>query len=133
MVALGNNPSAQIDDVYEIIDKEVPGIKVFFGTGIEKVARAIFADYLIARVDNWILRLNNLYANIERWAGSDYQMHKSQVLQRPEELLSKYNIQLRNVPTLTILHCKNRIGFVPSALWVIGANGRVNVTTNSAL
>lgn len=131
LVELGNNPNATIENVYEIIDKETPGIKRFFGSDISKLAKVIFSDYLVHRVDNWIYRLNKLFDNIESWLNKDYEIIRSQVQQRPEELLAKYVIPLREVPTLTIIDGRKRVGFVPSALWVIGANGRVNITTNT--
>ena len=44
--------------------------------------------------------------------------------------MRKYGVPPREVPTYTVFKDKQRIAFVPSALWVAGANGRVNITTN---
>jgi hypothetical protein len=44
--------------------------------------------------------------------------------------MRQFGIAPREVPTYTIFKGKHRIAFVPSALWVAGANGRVNITTN---
>jgi hypothetical protein len=36
------------------------------------------------------------------------------------------------LPTLEIIRGKKRVAFVPSALWIIGADGRINVTANAS-
>ena len=86
-----------------------------------------------ARVQDWVKRLNLLYSAVETWAKGDPRLPKGErgeILQRSEELLDRLGVLRRNLPTLTFLSGKNRIAFTPSALWIVGADGRVNLTIN---
>jgi hypothetical protein len=91
--------------------------------------------YLIGRIDNWKERIESLYSEVEQWIceqnDDNVKIHKSSITQGKEELMAMYNIEPRELPTFTILKGKNKWSFVPSALWVIGANGKINFTTNS--
>lgn len=92
-------------------------------------------EQVIARIDDWEERLNSLYGQIESWyrdlpASERNQILKGSVLQRDESPMKQFDIQPRMLPTLSVLCGKNRVSFVPSVLWIVGANGRVNATTN---
>lgn len=84
------------------------------------------------RVDDWISRLHELFGRLEDWASevSDARVKREDMTQQVEGPMTQFHVKARNVPTLTVFGGKNRIAFVPSALWITGANGRVNVTTN---
>lgn len=93
-------------------------------------------EYIQARIDDWEQRLNRLYSEIEAWYDqlpdvSPKQFLRGSVLQRDEEPMVEFDITPRMFPTCSIIYGKNRLSFVPNSLWIIGANGRVNVTTNS--
>ena len=85
------------------------------------------------RVDDWIRRLNGLFDDIEQWRAGLPEETTSQpgnVTQRLEDPMKDSGVEPRELPTYTILFGKRRISFVPSALWIIGANGRVNITAD---
>jgi hypothetical protein len=84
------------------------------------------------RIDDWVSRLNRLYDTLDDWLASipHDRVKRGTLLQAIEPFMRQVNIAPRELPTYTILQGKKRIAFVPSALWVAGANGRVNVTTN---
>jgi hypothetical protein len=86
-----------------------------------------------ARVRDWIRRLNELYARLDKWMPNDpaAKVRKEHLVQVIEPLMSQFRVAPHRVPTYTVLIGRRRIAFVPSALWVIGANGRVNVSTNA--
>lgn len=93
-------------------------------------------SYVVERIDDWEHRLNALYAQIEAWFNTlppdpVREILAGSVLQRDEPLMRQFEVPPRLLPTRAILYGKNRLSFVPSALWVIGANGRVNITTNT--
>jgi len=91
---------------------------------------------IIARIDDWIARLNQLFAQVEEWRqrlSYETDGHCGEMLQRNEELMIKFDVPPRQVPVYTVIHKKKRLSFVPKGLWVIGANGRVNITTNKNL
>lgn len=84
------------------------------------------------RIHEWIVQLNSLFDKIEEWiqAFPDYRVKREQTTQRIEELMQRYGVKPREVPILKILSERQTISFVPSAIWIIGADGRVNITTN---
>ncbi len=45
--------------------------------------------------------------------------------------MTRFDIEPETVPAIAIILGKHRISFVPIGLWVIGGNGRVNITTNN--
>lgn len=85
------------------------------------------------RVSDWIQRLNVLYEKLDLWIANypDAKVRKGSLTQLIENLMTEHSVAPRQVPTYTILRGKKRIAFVPSAIWLIGANGRVNVSTNT--
>lgn len=90
-------------------------------------------EQVISRIDDWVHRLEGLYDLVETWfkalpEAPNKEPLEGSVLQRDEPLMRQFDVPPRMIPTRAFLYGKNRVSFVPSALWVIGANGRVNVT-----
>jgi hypothetical protein len=85
------------------------------------------------RIKDWETRLTELFNTIETWTQGiqDIQIEHGTVVQRAEMLMRDHNISPRLLPTMWIIIGLHRISFVPSALWVVGANGRVNINTNT--
>src|SRR5437764_987893 len=85
------------------------------------------------RIDDWVGRLNRLYDKLDEWLASiPHDRVRRETLKQPvEPPMRRVKVAPRDVPTYTILKGNKRVTFVPSALWVPGANGRVNVTTNA--
>ena len=84
-------------------------------------------------VNDWICRLRELYSYLDTWVASipNSTVERSDVRQAIEPLMTRFNVPAQAIPTYTvILETKRRVAFVPSVIWIIGANGRVNVTTN---
>jgi hypothetical protein len=95
--------------------------------------RAMTATKVTRRVANWIQRLDALFDQLETWAAAvpGARGERDHMPQQIEEMLTRFSVSVRAVPTFTVfVDKKYRIAFVPSALWITGANGRVNVTTN---
>lgn len=95
---------------------------------------ALTKDDVERRVEDWIDRLNQLYHKIEHWHDElplELQgeiVHKN-LPQRPEPLLAQFAVEPRRVPSLSITNKNGRYVFIPSAIWIVGANGRINVST----
>src|SRR5437899_1142665 len=92
-------------------------------------------NQVIARIEDWERRLDAFYERIDQWyeklpPHSNQQLFKGSILQRDESPLKDFGIQPRMLPTRAIVYGENRVSFVPSVLWIVGANGRMNVTTN---
>lgn len=86
---------------------------------------------VINRIDDWIKRLNKLYREILSWSKQlGIKCEISEMLQINEELMKKYKVSPRNIPFLILKRDGKRIVFIPNALWIIGADGRVNIITD---
>lgn len=88
---------------------------------------------IIARIHDWNIRLTDLYNRIERWADEmdGAEVLRTEVPQAREELMQRFGVEPGKLPARAVIQGKRRVSFVPLALWVIGSNGRVNITTNS--
>jgi hypothetical protein len=87
--------------------------------------------YLQNQIDDWSCRLKNLFNEVDVWVRHhpDYNGEHSDIIQLEEELMVQYEVKPKKIPCYTILGPKSlRASFVPCALWVIGADGRVNLT-----
>ncbi|MCI4626027.1 MAG: hypothetical protein L3V56_08695 [Candidatus Magnetoovum sp. WYHC-5] len=86
------------------------------------------------RVKDWKERLNNLYLLVEKTLSGKKNIicKKNRSTIMYEELMRKYNVNSENIPILDIYKDKIIIAiFEPIGLWVIGANGRVDILTES--
>ena len=82
------------------------------------------------RVQDWQQRLMVLYSDIQKWLSPEmgYEIDTSGTTVMNEELMKQKGVPPVNLPTLKII--KNDevlLVFQPKGLWVIGANGRVDV------
>jgi hypothetical protein len=87
-------------------------------------------EYVVERISEWRQRLIRLFAEVKAWLPSDCQVRETEIEQRTEELMQRYGVRPVRLPTLAIFRGKRRVSLVPSGLWIIGADGRVNVTVN---
>jgi len=92
----------------------------------------VTAERVLDQIDDWVARLNHLYDTVDEWlADLPHDRVKRQKLRQTiEPFMRQHKIPPRDVPMYTIFRGKHRVAFVPSALWMPGANGRVNITTN---
>ncbi|HEX4796004.1 MAG TPA: hypothetical protein VH370_19610 [Humisphaera sp.] len=88
---------------------------------------------VVERIDDWIVRLNDLYDTLDTWLETipHDRVVRSAVRQTIEPQMRRSKVAPRKLPTYTIFRNGNRIAFVPSVLWMAGANGRIDVTTDS--
>ena len=95
----------------------------------------IDSNHIMKRIEDWEKRVNELMKNIVEWARGhpEWQIEQGNMIQREEHLMKKYGVPPRSLPTLNMYNRGRRISIVPSALWIVGANGRVNMITNSSL
>lgn len=99
---------------------------------MEQEVKKIDRKHILLRNSNWKKRLNHLFSDIKNW-GKNFdkiKIQQSNIPQAREELMHKFNIDPDTVPAMAILFGKHRTSFVPMGLWVIGSNGRVNITTD---
>ena len=94
-------------------------------------AEKIDRDYILQRLSNWKTRLNHLFSEMEKWTEGfeEIEIKRSDIPQSREELMRKFDIAPDTFPSTTIIFGEHRASFIPMGLWVIGSNGRVNITT----
>lgn len=94
----------------------------------EVTSDTIDATHIKRRVDDWEGRLKMLFEAIVSWLPEGWEAHPSTPVPMLEELMQKYGVEERPVPTLELRsqsgHCAT---LEPRALWIIGDNGRVDL------
>jgi hypothetical protein len=85
------------------------------------------------RVDNWAERIQTLYDHVTPWAEhAGLKSDRSRKVLMSEELMQHFGVPDREMPVLDILKSDQTVAsFVPVGLWLIGANGRIDVVTLS--
>jgi hypothetical protein len=83
------------------------------------------------RLRDWRRRIEALFRQIEQWALEEWG-EESVVWgareQRHEYMMREFGVRPRKLPVLEVRLGKRQITFLPSCLWIIGANGRIDVT-----
>ena len=92
---------------------------------------------LVKRIDNWLDRLSQLRQTVERWiqerAELDLRLEDAPAVPMREYLMQVHHIQERSMPAFKIMKGSQQLAlFRPVGLWVVGANGRVDVFTAKA-
>jgi hypothetical protein len=83
------------------------------------------------RVDDWLKRLSSLFDETRKWA-QEHGWSTSDAGKVPmvEELMRKYDVPQAEQPTLKLTDSKGAFAlFKPKGLWIIGANGRIDLYT----
>ena len=93
--------------------------------------RAVTKKHVEGRLRDWERRLREFFARVERWSiaqwGDGCVAHGSVVPPR-EYAMEEAGVGSRRLPTLTVQAGPRAISFEPRCLWIIGANGQVDVT-----
>jgi hypothetical protein len=85
-------------------------------------------DYVQRRVDDWIDRLHKLKASVKAWAQKNNWIISDFTTAMHEELMQNHGIPSRPLPGLILTGPNNtQVSIKPKGLWVIGANGRVDI------
>jgi hypothetical protein len=87
------------------------------------------AQHVEGRVDDWLARLDDLLRRIETWAlGHGWQVEDRACVPMDEELMRRFGLPPRQQPALELRSGHGgKVWIRPRALWVIGANGRVDI------
>ena len=94
----------------------------------EVTSDAIDAEHVRRRVDDWEARLSGLYAKIGEWLPDGWEAHRGVPVVMDAKMMQKFGVEAKQLPTLE-LHSQSGqvVKLVPDALWIIGANGRVDL------
>jgi hypothetical protein len=102
------------------------------GSKILKKKGEITKEDVQKRVDDWISRIENVFSlvkySLSNHSNIDFVETKKNRMH--EELMQKFNVPPVNLPVLEIRKNKELLAsFSPKGLWVIGANGRIDILT----
>ena len=102
---------------------------------VEQKARRPSKTYVQKRLRDWKRRVEALFRQIERWAVDEWgeqSVSWGKRMQRQEYPMKRAQVAAREFPTLHILAGKRRVDFLPRCLWIIGANGQIDVLAGSS-
>ncbi|MEX0812939.1 MAG: hypothetical protein WD048_12040 [Chitinophagales bacterium] len=82
------------------------------------------------RVRDWKRRVSKLYKDIQNWLTDkpEYTLVTGQPMRMFEEPMEQFVVQPQNIDTADLFKDKQLLlTFKPKGLWVIGANGRIDI------
>ena len=90
--------------------------------------------HVVHRVEDWVGRINQLYTQIEQWLPERWTARPGVQLTVQEALMKKMGVPGRQLPTRELMYDGMVRGqLVPHALWIIGANGRIDLFVPTGL
>jgi hypothetical protein len=84
------------------------------------------------RIGEWRQHVLTLFGNITEWSiRNRYTVDQSQTISMDEEMMQLFAVQPIQLPVLKIRKGRSVVAtIVPVGLWVIGANGRLDILTS---
>lgn len=94
-----------------------------------QAAPQIDKQHIEASIHDWESRVAELYSSIEGWLKETaYEIKKGPSVTMHEEMMRNYGVGPREMETRHIFQDGVfQLAIVPKALWVIGANGRLDI------
>ena len=90
--------------------------------------RSIDRSYVERRLIDWHRRLDALYADIQTWLPVGWSMSDGGSVSILEDLMVRFDVPRQALPRKDLFHHGTRVGRIePRGLWIIGANGRVDM------
>lgn len=115
-----------------IVDLELNNIDIKENEEIE--VEYMDNEYIQKRIDDWKKRINDLYDTITQWLepDSNFKIKRINDLSMYEELMANFNISATKIDSADIYYRDKLIfTFKPYGLWIIGANGRIDLINKS--
>ncbi len=89
--------------------------------------------YVQRRLEDWSHRLLNLYADIENWLPIGWAGGDGGTIEINEDLMRRFDVPAQEFPIKALFHHGAPAGRIePRGLWIVGANGRVDLILPSA-
>jgi len=97
----------------------------------ERPQTAVTKELVEARVQDWKARLTDLFQEIQGWAlKNGWRVDDSGTVGMNEDLMQRFEVPATKQPTLRLDGERGYALFKPKGLWVIGANGRIDLYTS---
>ena len=94
----------------------------------EVTTEAVTREHVVRRVDDWVRRVEGLYRLVKQWLPAGWSSTEVAEIRMDEEMMRKFGVEPHVVPILELTSKDGRLAkFEPRALWIIGANGRVDL------
>jgi hypothetical protein len=95
-----------------------------------RLDRPVDAARVLARLEDWKIRIDRLYDFVESVLGTRYTYDRTEKQHIAEEQVQRAGLREDQVPVLDVLCIEHPSGtprakLVPRGLWIIGANGRI--------
>ena len=85
------------------------------------------------RVEDWARRIEELYGTIGSWLPPTWSAVSGKRVQMYEEPMREVGLPPRDLPVLTLMKDGEPVAAIePRGLWIIGANGRLDLTRGDA-
>ena len=101
----------------------------------ETTSKGIFdRERVLDRITDWERRLTVFFAQIAEWVADQPALcvDQTRTVTMSEELMRNFGVPDRELPILDVLENGEVVAsFIPRALWIIGADGRVDLITRS--
>jgi hypothetical protein len=82
------------------------------------------------RVEDWKARVSSLYDQVRKWLPTQLSADTQHTVRMYEDLMKKYGVAATELPVLNIYDQGKWIAkLAPRGLWIIGANGRLDLFT----
>ena len=97
------------------------------------VDHTIDRAYVERRLDDWRSRLDRLYGDIEAWLPADWSMAAGGEVPIHEDLMLRFDVPPRMLPSRILRRFgRDAARMQPRGLWIVGANGRVDIVLPTA-
>ncbi|MCJ2031424.1 hypothetical protein MKK50_18835 [Methylobacterium sp. J-043] len=94
----------------------------------ELTADALTRSQVEKRVENWAQRIAGLYSQIDSWLPSGWSSKRNRRIQMHEEPMREVDLPAYELPVLDLLADGGSAAVIePRGLWIIGANGRLDL------
>jgi hypothetical protein len=93
----------------------------------ETTSQEIDRNHVMRRVDDWADRVSALYADICNWLPAGWTAQRRGVVKMHEQLMHKFGVPARDLPVLELSSGERSARLEPRGLWIIGANGRLDL------
>lgn len=95
-------------------------------------ADGLSKEHVAKRVQDWKARIAGLYDSVAEWLPDGVTADRSHSVPMHEDLMKQFHVPATSLPVLTLLRGDQWLGkLVPQGLWIIGANGRVDLFSSS--
>jgi len=99
----------------------------------EVTGEAPSRDDVQRRVDDWVQRISGLYSQVEAWLPDGWTVERKRTRPMHEEVMREVGLPPRDLPILDLVRDGRPAARIePRGLWIIGANGRLDLVTGTA-